>query len=74
MKFCFKDTKGNQYRTELLPAMKIGFIVRILNGKNHVFIWDNHQLRLKTSRFRQEDHPDPQDNCKRNCFRIQSNY
>lgn len=46
-KFCFKDTKEIQYRIELLLAMKNGFILQILNGKNSGLTRENHQYRLQ---------------------------
>jgi hypothetical protein len=38
MKFCFKDTKKNQFRIELLLVMKNGFILGILEGISHGLI------------------------------------
>lgn len=47
VKFCFKDTKENQFSIELSLAMKNWFISRFLNGENHGLIRDIHQHPLQ---------------------------
>ena len=53
VQFCFKDTKENRFCIGLLLAMKNGLILRILNGKNHGLIRDNHQQNQIDSARRQ---------------------